>query len=62
MPLTAWTPVRPGTYGSAATRARMSQISWRTTVAHQPTEDIPCLSRASPVPLLAGENFHYVFF
>jgi hypothetical protein len=26
---------------NAAIRARMSQISWRTTVAHQSTEDIP---------------------
>jgi hypothetical protein len=31
---------------SAAIRTRMSQISWRTSVAHQPTEDSGCPSVA----------------
>ena len=38
----------------AAIRARTSQISWQTTVAHQPTEETPSNS-------LVCENFLYVF-
>src|SRR6516165_3046331 len=43
-------PQRVARRVSAAIRVRMSQITWRTRVAHQSTEEVPRLSVATQLP------------